>query len=98
MTLHDKDKAVKFDTRKECQEWIDARVVRFKLRMVKMRMPAKPLPNEADTYEYIPKKTDGKIINTLAEDFAPSGTDEPLGNYAEPVQSDGKWMAVMKVR
>jgi hypothetical protein len=91
MELHEKEGAVKFDSRKECQEWIDERVVRFKLRMVKA---ATATPGE---YTFVPQKCDGQIVHTKTEDFKKSATDEPLKNYASPLKDDGKWLAVMKV-
>lgn len=92
MDIHDEDQAAKFDTRQECKEWIDDRVVRFKLKMVKAQTRT---PGE---FTFVPQKFGGTIHCESAEGFKSSGTDEPLSNYAEPVKKDGKWMAVMKVR
>lgn len=97
MKLHDTDNANEFETRKACQDWINNRVVRFKLRMTRMRLPVSTDPT-GDAFEYVPRKTDGKIIDKTADGFKPSGTDEPLKNYAEPVQNGGVWVAVMRVR
>jgi hypothetical protein len=86
------ENANQFDDREACLQWIDDRVVRFKLRMVKA---ATQTPGE---FTYIPQKEEGKIVNTLAEGFKESGTDEPLSNYASPVKQDGKWLAVMMMQ
>ena len=85
------DGAELFDDRVACQRWIDERVVRFKLKMVRARTP-----DGEETY--IPQKFGGRLVNTKAEDFKASGTDEPLSNYASPVRQDDKWMAVMRLQ
>ena len=82
----------KFDSKKECQEWIDDRIVRFKLRMIKAQTQT---PGE---FTYVPKKEQGMIICKSNEDFKESGTDEPLSNYAEPVKQDANWLAIMRVQ
>lgn len=91
MALQDADNAAKFNTRQECWDWINQRVVRFKLKMV----PAMT-PDGKSTFA--PEKCDGQILNTLAEDFKPGHTDEPLKVYAEPVQQGEVWMAAMRLR
>jgi hypothetical protein len=90
MELHDTETAVKFGTRKDCQQWIDERVIRFKLKMVKVGHP-----DLARGVTFVPQKCDGEIVHRLEEGFRESGTDEPLGNYAAPSKHDGQWMAVM---
>jgi hypothetical protein len=92
MTLHETENAAKFDTKQECQAWIDDRIVRFKLRMMKA---ATQTPGE---FTYVPKKEQGMIICKLNEDFKKSGTDEPLSNYAEPVKQEKTWLAIMRVQ
>jgi hypothetical protein len=91
MDIHDTETADKFDTKDECRQWINDRVVRFKLRMVRARTPEGKLT-------YIPQKCDGKIVVITSEGFKRSGTDEPLSNYAAPMRQDDKWFAVMKLR
>jgi len=91
MELHDTENAAQFDTKVECQAWIDSRVVRFKLRMVNVTRPG-----AATTYDA--QKFDGKIHNTRAEDFKESGTDEPLKLYAAPTKQGEVWMAAMVVQ
>jgi len=93
MTTHSTDNAVRFGTRKDCQSWIDARIVRFKLKMVRVGHPGL-----AGGVSYEPQKCDGSIFCKLDEDFKRSGTDEPLRNYAEPSKRDGAWVAFMKLR
>lgn len=92
MALHNEEDAVKFGTRKACQAWIDSRIVRFKLRMVKHR-----IAGTRDEITFVPQKCDGSILNILDEDFKKGGTDEPLRCYAEPSKRDGSWVAFMKL-
>lgn len=90
MTLHDAETAEQFDSKKDCQSWINERVVRFKLKMV---------PHSIDgEMTFVPQKCDGQIISTESEDFKSMATDEPLKHYAEPLKKDDRWMAVMRVR
>jgi len=92
MTLHDQDTATKFETKEECLQWINDRVVRFKLKIgLGKDKDGKTVPGQL-------RKADGKILNTKAEGFQPGGTDEPLDNYASPEKRDDVWMAIMKVR
>jgi hypothetical protein len=92
MKLHGEDQAEHFDTRGECQQWINDRIVRFKLKIANGR-------DKDGNFACGPlRKTDGRILNTTAEGFKGGGIDEPLSNYAEPVQRDGKWLPVMRVR
>ena len=93
MTLHNKDSAVKFNTREECQGWIGDRIIRFKLRMVKV-----PVIGSPGDVTYEPQKCEGAIISKSIDGFKLSGTDEPLSKYASPKKEDGTWMAVMNVR
>jgi hypothetical protein len=80
-----------FDTRDDCLEWINDRIVRFKLKMVAARTPA-------GDPTYVPQKIDGRIHDSTAEGFKESGTDEPLSNYAAPKKQDNKWVAYMKLQ
>ena len=93
MTLHAKDSATKFATKPECQAWIDDRVVRFKLRMVKAQVAGSP----GET-TYVPQKCEGAVISKSIDGFKPSGTDEPLSNYAAPQRDGGVWLAIMNVK
>ena len=92
MDLHDEENAERFDTRPKCQEWIDQRIVRFKLRMI----PYRTMPD--DPVQYAPRKEDGQIVDTTAEGFKGGGIDEPLSNYAEPLRKGDKWFAIMKLQ
>ena len=91
MKLHDAENAARFDTKAECQAWIDARIVRFKLRMINVS-----LPGEATSYD--PQKFGGSIHDTCNEDFKESGTDEPLKLFAAPAKQGEVWMAAMLVQ
>jgi len=91
MTLHDVENAATFDTKAECLQWIDDRIVRFKLKMV----PAVTTEGKAT---FVPQKVEGKIMNTTIESFENSGTDEPLSNYAVPRKSGDLWLAVMDLQ
>lgn len=93
MALHATKTASKFDTREACRNWINDRVVRFKLKMVKARVSDNP-----DKFTYIPQKFDGKIINTKSGEFKETAGDEPLGKYASPTKENNKWMAVMRLQ
>jgi len=86
------ENATQFDDRESCHQWINDRVVRFKLRMMKSRTET---PGK---FTYVPRKEQGQIVNTLDEGFKESGTDEPLSNYAAPVKKDDKWLAVMQMQ
>lgn len=88
MDLLDEDKASTFNTRAECLEWIQERVIRFKLAVNDV-----VLPNGVTGLSQ--RKTDGRILSTKAEGYKPGGLDEPLKRYAKPVRQNGKWMAVM---
>lgn len=95
MKLYGSENATKFDSKEACQAWIGARVVRFKLRMVKTLIKD---PHRGNSVTFMPKKCDGKILDTTVSDFKPSGTDEPLEYYAEPTKQDGKWVAMMRLQ
>jgi len=85
------ENAAKFDTQEACLAWIDERIVRFKLRMVKTHTET------PGNYTYVPQKCEGSIVSTLNEGFKAQEFDEPLELYAAPTEQDGKWLAVMKV-
>ena len=91
MKLHNENSAPRFDTKDECWQWIDQRVVRFKLKMVKAQ-------TSDGNFTFLPQKCDGKIINTSIDGFKEDGTDEPLRNYAAPAKLDNKWLAVMRLQ
>lgn len=91
MTVHNAEKAEKFNTKDECWDWINSRIVRFKLKMVRVK-------DESGQPSFAPQKCDGQIINTLTEGFKPSATDEPLKAYAEPVKDGDQWMAIMRLQ
>ena len=93
MAIHDTETANKFDTRIECRSWINDRVVRFKLKMVKAQVP-----NEPDRFTYVPQKFDGKIVDTQVDGFKETSGDEPLSKYASPTKEGAKWMAVMRLQ
>jgi len=93
MAVRNADAATKFDSREQCQAWINSRVVRFKLKMVKAQIAGSP-----GEITFVPQKCDGKIVDTASDGFTASGTDEPLANYAAPELHNDKWVAVMKLR
>jgi hypothetical protein len=90
MKIHNAN-ATAFDTKQDCQDWIDSRVVRFKLRVHHGK------DKDGNFIVGAMQKSDGKIIDKTADGFKPQAYDEPLTYYAEPVSEDDKWLAVMKV-
>lgn len=90
MKIHNAN-ATSFETKAECQAWIDSRIVRFKLRARHGKDKNGKLIVAAL------QKSDGRILDKTAEGFKSQSFDEPLTNYAEPVKEDDKWLAVMKV-
>lgn len=90
MELHDTENAPRFDTKTACLEWINTRIVRFKLK-VQHGVDAE------GAFAVGPiMKASGRIVVTTSEEFKPYSLDEPLGNYAFPLQQEDKtWLAVM---
>lgn len=91
MKIHNAN-ATTFETKQECQDWIDKRVVRFKLKVAHGR------DGKGNFAVGQLRKTDGRIIDKTIDGFKPQSFDEPLDNYAEPVLENGKWLAVMRVQ
>lgn len=91
MKIHNAD-ATSFDTKAECQAWIDDRIVRFKL------IASHGKDKNGKIVVGALQKTEGRILNKTIEGFKEQAYDEPLTNYAEPVKEDDKWLAVMQVR
>ena len=90
MELHDTENAPKFPTETECLEWINSRIVRFKLK-VQHGVDAEGAFAIGNIV-----KAAGRIVVTTTEEFESSSLDEPLGNYAFPLeQPDKTWLAVM---
>ncbi|MGD9726950.1 MAG: hypothetical protein AB7L09_00640 [Nitrospira sp.] len=90
MKIHNAN-ATPFDSKSECQRWIDARIVRFKLRV------QHGLNKDGHLVVASLQKAEGRIIDSAIDGFHSQAYDEPLGDYAEPVQEGEKWLAVMKV-
>ena len=93
MELYDAETANKFKSRPECQSWIKDRIVRFRLKMIKTRVPGVEVK-----FTYVPQKFDGKIININSDGFEDLVGDEPLNKYASPVKKAGEWLAVMRLQ
>lgn len=91
MKIHNAD-ATSFDTKAECQAWIDSRIVRFKL------IARHGKDKKGKLVVAALQKTEGRIIDTATEGFKSQAYDEPLAAYAEPVFEDEKWLAVMQVK
>jgi len=93
MELHNEENAVYFDTKDECQGWIQTRIVRFKLRI------AHGKDKDGNFAVGQLQKADGRIFVTTAEDYKVTSLDEPLSNYAAPLQQESKkWVAVMEMQ
>jgi hypothetical protein len=90
MTLHGTENATSFETERACWDWINSRIVRFKIKMARKR-----LPEGGSTF--VPEKYNGDIIDTAIDGFVKNEDDEPLKLYAAPSKQGSKWLAVMKV-
>jgi hypothetical protein len=86
-----------FDSRAECQAWIDSRVIRFTYALSKVVMPgfqtaAAPVP---DMWTHTFEKSGGLVLDPKAPDYVKSDMDEPVSKYAKPVRHADKWFAFM---
>jgi hypothetical protein len=87
-----------FNSRDECQKWIDSRVIRFAYSFQKVALPGV----KTDTKTYIPdmwttavEKDGGIVLDPTAPDYEKGSEDEPLRNYAKPVRQGRTWIAFM---
>lgn len=87
-----------FNSRDECQKWIDARVIRFSYSIGKVVLPG--VKTEKQTY--IPdmwttnvEKDGGIVLDPTTADYVKRDEDEPLNKYAKPVRQGRGWIAFM---
>ena len=87
-----------FNSREECQGWIDSRVIRFSYSIGKAALPGIKTAKQT----YIPdmwttefQKDGGIVLDPSAADFVKKDGDEPLSKYAKPVRNGKSWVAFM---
>jgi len=90
MKIHTEN-AQTFDSEQDCQTWIGNRIVRFKLKVQHAQ------DRDGNIAIGAMRKADGRILDKTVDGFNPRPYDEPLDYYAEPVKTEDKWLAVMKV-
>ena len=86
-----------FDSRAECQTWIDSRLFRFSYSIGKATMPgfevsAATVP---DMWTHSIQRSTGTVIDPTQSDYVRNDMDEPVSKYAKPVRHHGKWFAFL---
>lgn len=86
-----------FDSRAECQAWIDSRVIRISYVIGKASMPGFQTSGAVvpDMWTSELQKSGGAVLDPKAPDYVKSDMDEPVSNYAKPVRHADKWFAFM---